>query len=285
MLSSRTPRSLRFRSVAALTAPVLGAWCACASAQDFMSQEMIKPGNETFTLNLGGIVNQFNTKLKLNGDTREGSDVDLESAGLKSSLSSFEVSGTWRFLPRHRIDVQYFSAQRSGGRTLDSEITIRDQVFPIGATISTEAKDHFLLADYRYSFIKNDDLEVAGLLGFYGGQFKFHVRAETNRSEDTVDTTASSTVPLPLIGATVDWYVNPRWKIAGSLAGIKADLGHVDGKAVVATASTEYMLVRNLGVGLRYMYSDVDATIDRERFDGKVTWRMNSWSLYAKMMF
>jgi hypothetical protein len=45
------------------------------------------------------------------------------------------------------------------------------------------------------------------------------------------------------------------------------------------------MLVRNLGVGLRYMYSNVDVDVSKSSFNGNVTWRMNSLSLYAKMMF
>ena len=48
---------VRLNSVAALAAAALGMSCACASAQDFLSQNLIKPGEETFTLNLGGILN------------------------------------------------------------------------------------------------------------------------------------------------------------------------------------------------------------------------------------
>jgi hypothetical protein len=183
--------------------------------------------------------------------------------------------------------LQYFSAKRSGSRNYGTNITIGDTVFPVGATVSAEAKDQFLLADYRYSFIKNDTVEWAGLIGLYGGKFDFKVNATGNETPNTrtIDTTASTTVPLPLIGGTVDWYINPRWKVSGSVEGIKAHIGDVDGTVIVAGASTEYMLVRNLGVGLRYMYSNVDVDVSKSSFNGNVTWRMNSLSLYAKMMF
>jgi opacity protein-like surface antigen len=274
-------------AVAASAAVAMALASGKAVAQDFMSQAFIKPGQEKFTLNLGGIVNQFDTSLKLNGESSTGTNINLESGGLKHSLSSFDVSATWRFLDRHRIDVQYFSAKRSGGRSLDTQLTIRDQVFPVGATVETDAKDHFLIADYRYSFMKTDEIELAGLLGLYGGQFKFDVNATGNDVLDprTVQTTASTTVPLPLIGATVDWYVNPQLKLSAHLAGIKADIGDVDGSVLVVGGAVEYMLVRNLGVGLRYMYSDVDVDVNKSRFNGSTTWRMNSVSLYAKLMF
>ena len=92
-------------------------------------------------------------------------------------------------------------------------------------------------------------------------------------------------MPLPLIGATVDWYVNPQLKLSAHLAGIKADISDVDGSVLVVGGAVEYMLVRSLGVGLRYMYSDVDVDVNKSRFNGSTTWRMNSVSLYAKLLF
>ena len=101
----------------------------------------------------------------------------------------------------------------------------------------------------------------------------------------TLNTSTSTTVPLPLIGASVDWYINPRWKVSAGVEGIKANIGDVDGRAIVAAASTEYIFTRNLGAGVRYMYSDLSVDVTKSSFDGHVTWRMNSFSLYAKMMF
>jgi len=274
------------RATAALAAAIALAATHAAPAQSLMSQDMIKPGDETFTLLLGGIVNQFDTKLRLDGQSGRGSDLNLESDGLKKTLTSFDVGGTWRFLPRHRIDMEYFSAKRSGGREFSTDITIGDRDFPIGATVNTTAKDQFFIADYRYSFVKSDTVELAGLIGMYGGQFKFDVSAMGNETPShTLNTTASTTVPLPIIGGSVDWYIDPRWKIAAGLAGLKAHLGNVDGTVLLATVSTDYMFTRNLGAGLRYMYSDVDVDVSKDSFNGNATWRMNSVSLYAKLLF
>jgi len=272
---------------AAATAAALIVAAHGAAAQNLMSQSLIKPGEETLTVNLGGIVNQFDTTLRLDGQTHRGTDFNLEGGGLNNNLSSFEIGATWRFLPRHRFDAQYFSAKRSGDRQFGTEITIGDDVFPIGATVSAEAKSEFLLADYRYSFMKTDQVELAGVLGFYGGHFKFDVSATGNETPTprTASRNVSTTVPLPLIGATVDWYINPRWKVSGLIEGIKANIGDIDGSAFVAAASTEYTLARNFGVGLRYMYSDMRADVTKSDFNGRVTWTMNSVSLYAKLMF
>ena len=257
-----------------------------AAAQDFLTAPFIKPGEETLVIDLGGIVNRFDTGVQINGQQLTGSDVDLERNGLPNNKLSFQAVATWRFLSRNRIDVQYFSAKR-GGAASNGNVSIRDDTYPLGATVSVEAADKFLIADYRFSFLKTDELELAGLIGVYGGRFEFDFNAAGNAGNvsESTSTRSSTSVPFPLIGVTIDWYLNPRWKIAGSFEGIKAHIGSVDGRAIVATLATDYMLVRNVGVGIRYMYSDLSADISKARFNGTVDWQMSSVSVYAKMVF
>src|SRR3954453_2392289 len=98
--------------------------------QGLMSQNFIKPGEETLTINVGGILNQFDTSLQVNGSTHNGTVFNLENNGLSDNLTSFDISGTWRIASRHRIDLQYFSTKRSGTRRYDSQVVIGDNVFP-----------------------------------------------------------------------------------------------------------------------------------------------------------
>jgi hypothetical protein len=93
-----------------------------------MSQNFIDGGDETLTLDLGGILNQFDTSLRLDGQGTRGTNINLEKNGGQQTLSSFEASGTWRFLSRNRIDVLYFQTKRSGSRTLDQTVVIGDKL-------------------------------------------------------------------------------------------------------------------------------------------------------------
>ena len=126
---------------------------------------------------MGGIGNRFDSRLQINGQVQEGTDLKLERNGLRNSQWSLQAGLTWRFLSRNRIDVGYFSASRSGSLTYDTSITIGDNVYPNGATVSATVKDGFLIADYRYSFVKTDDLELAGVVGVHGDRFKYDVSA------------------------------------------------------------------------------------------------------------
>ena len=209
-----------------------------ANAQDLMSAPLIKQGDETLVITLGGIGNRFDSTLQLNGQHGEGTELNLERNGLRKSQWSFQGGLTWRFLSRNRIDVEYFYTNRSGSRTYDESITIGDNVYPAGATVSATTKDGFLIADYRYSFVKSDDFELAALLGVYGDRFKYNVSATGNPGDGTKSssTNATTTVPLPLIGASLDWYINPRWKISGNVQGMKVRYGDYGGHAFVASA-------------------------------------------------
>ncbi len=65
----------------------------------------------------------------------------------------------------------------------------------------------------------------------------------------------------------------------------KAQIGDVDGTAVVAGAATEFMLTRNVGLGLAYRDSDLDVDVTKGGFDGNLTWQMNSLHAYAQFKF
>ena len=55
----------------AAAAPLL--WApAQSSAQDFMSRDFIAQGTETWIIDLGGIVNRFDSTLRLNGQNSRG---------------------------------------------------------------------------------------------------------------------------------------------------------------------------------------------------------------------
>jgi hypothetical protein len=279
-MSSTTSRTIGF-----LLATVLMRPAAPVLALDLMSHNFIDGGDETLTLDLGGILNQFDTSVRLDGQGTGGTNIDLEKNGGQQTLSSFEASGTWRFLSRNRIDVQYFQTKRSGGRQLDQTVVIGDNVIPMGSSLAAQVKDQFLLADYRFSFVKTKEVEVAGLLGIYGGQYNYHLTASDPGSTQAINRSASTTVPLPLIGVTLDWYISPRCKISGNVEGLKASIGSAEGSVFIAGAAIEFMLVRNFGVGLAYMYSDINVDVRKNDFNGNLTWRMNSLRAYAQFKF
>lgn len=278
----------RSRTTRWIIAAALGAVAGPAAAQSMMSQEFRSPYEPSFTIGLGGVVNRFDTSLRLDGSTQRGTDFQLEDNGLDHNDSSFEASFSWRFLPKHRLDVLYFESKRSGARTYSNEISIGDSTFPIGATVAINSKNSFVAIDYRYSFVQAPDYEIAVLLGTYGGQFKFDVDAVGNagNASNTYHKSVSTTLPLPLIGLTFDAYPTKQWKWSVHAEGVKAKIGDVDGRALRAGGSVEYLFTRAWGMGVRYQYVDLKADVTKDNdFNGTAKWRDNSVSLYGKFVF
>jgi hypothetical protein len=110
-------------------------------AQDSLAAPLIKPGDETLLIDLGGIVNQFGSTLKLNGQSHNGTDIDLERNGLKKTQSSFRGAASLRFLSRNRVDVEHFSASRTGSKTYRTEISIGDKRLSVGGDRIGEGKE------------------------------------------------------------------------------------------------------------------------------------------------
>jgi hypothetical protein len=256
-------------------------------AQGFFSSPPMAPYEESLSIELGGIVNRFNSSVRVDGQTGRGSVIDLENNGLDRNLSTFEGALTWRFARRHRLDFQYYEADRSGSRTYSTSIDIGDQSFPLGASVSVDAKTQFGSMSYRYSFVQQPDFEAAVVLGIYGGKVRYDIDAvgTSGGVQRSYHVTRSTSLPLPMLGLSADWHLDRRWKLSGTLQGIAAEVGDVDGQAFVASASLDYMVSRNFGLGVRYAYADVEADIAKSSFLGNVNWTSNSVSLYGRFVF
>jgi len=265
----------------ARTAASLGLIVAGLFAGGARADDLIKPGDEYFKLNLGGVLTTNNANLRIDGNTH-GTDFDLEGVtGLKDSASTFFASGTWRFLPRHRIGVTYFGIDRDRSLAIDREIIIDDVVIPINTNLKTEAKTQFFITNYQYSFIKSDDMELAGIVGLYGANFKYKFTA----SAPIVDLDKSTTAPLPLLGLSADFHLSPRWTISVFGEGLKVKVGDVDGSMYYAGASTDYMFSRTWGVGLGYQIADIKVDSTKSGFNGHLAWRMDGYFAYLQARF
>jgi len=258
-----------------------------AAGQDFFSQQFVAPSDEVFVLNLGGIVNQFDTSLRLDGSTRPGTPINIENNGADDSASSFELGLVWRVAPKHRIGLTYYTSDRSGTRNYTEEISIGDSTYPLGATVSINAENQFFIANYMYSMVRTPTFESALVLGIFGGKFDYTLDAVGNLGSVTADyhKSVSTGLPLPMLGITAEWSPDKRLKIAGLAQGIKAKIGDVDGTAYLIEGSVEWMITRGFGVGARYRYVDVQADVSKSDFNGNLDWKTNAVSLYGKFVF
>ena len=261
---------------------MLAALAMVASGPLQAADDWIKPGEETIKLNLGAILNRASTTVRLDGPNNRGTEFNLEDvAGLDRETSSLYIAATWRFAPNHRAGLQYFETSTTASKTIDRTLVIKDQVYPVNTTLTTQHDISFLILNYQYSFVRNEKLEFAGLIGLYGARESFRFSA----TAPVVDASASFTAPLPVLGASVDFFLSPRWTVSLYGEGLALKVGGVEGSMYFAGISTDYMLTRNFGLGLGYNVTGLTVEAAEDDFSGKLGWRQSSFFGYAQLRY
>ncbi len=265
------------------------------SAQSVFAAELNMGTNYDVKLTVGGILASFDASVGLNGTTNNGTPVDLSSGNGNKNAGNVFFGAEWRFLNRNRLSGIYFTTKKKREVTINDTITIGDDTLNPPTTLDAETHNRFLFATYQYSFVKHDDLEIAGLIGLYANKFSVDLSGTANVTTGTgggattvtkdVAYNPSTTVPMPLIGASVGWYVTPQVDLRASLSGLKAKIGDVDGSVWVFTTGGEYMFTKNFGAGLSYMHTRVNVDVTKKTFNGSIDWTNNNFLLYAIAKF
>jgi hypothetical protein len=240
---SRAPRIL---------AAALAALAGAARADD-----IIQPGEEKFTVMLGAFLPAFRSKVQVDGEqTGPGDRVDLDrdlGADRNSSGGWFGVD--WRFAPRHRLGFTYSRFTLSGDRVIDRDLHIGDQTFPVGAELQSQLRLEIAPITYSYSFLKQDNDEVAATVGLHWSRLSFHVQgsASFGPRSGSNETSAKANVPLPLLGLRWDHRFSDRWSAGLSAAAFALRFGEdtfeFEGSLVSARLHAEYRFTRHLAAG------------------------------------
>ena len=259
---------------------IAAALAAPAIAQD---APLIQGGTEKFKLNLGTILNQNDTSLRLEGPGGRGIEFGLEgSNGVKRDTWSTLASGTWRFKPNHRVGFQSFSTRRSTTRTTERELVIDDQTIPAGTVLNTSAKTDFLVFNYQYSLLRDDRVELSAMAGIYGARFKFGFDSSTPPRNIESKTTA----PLPMIGISLDTFITPRWTISTFFEGLALKIDDTRGGISYIGLSTDYMLTRHFGIGLGISAVHISADVSKDSgAQHSFDWRSNNVFAYGQFRF
>jgi hypothetical protein len=264
-----------------------------AFAQPAMAADMIPGGEEDVKIIVGGVLARIDASIGVNGTTNNGSPVDLSSGNASKNAGNIFFGAEWRFANRHRVTGMYFTTKKERTLSLDEPVTIGDDTLVPPTTLDSETRNRFLFLTYQWSFVKTKDVEIGALLGAYLNKFDANLSGTATVTNSSGVTTVnksvvyepSVTVPMPLIGASINWYVSPSFTVQGSLSGLKAKIGDVDGSVYVATVGVEYMFTRNFGAGLNLMHTKVDVDVTKPRFDGSINWKNDNVLLYALLKF
>lgn len=262
---------------------------ACIAFPAFAQSDVIKPGEERFTFGLGAVLNSFGTSTRIdNSSLGQGSNVNLkDDLAVDQEQSSFWASAEWRFAPRHRIGINYSQFKLSGTRTLTRNIQIDDEIYPAGATLSSELKLQIIPIAYSYSLIKTAKDELAGTIGVHWSRVSFKAQGSASLSglDANADVTADTNLPLPLIGLRYEHDFSQRWS-AGLQGGyFPLKFGNVDGDIWTARAQVEYHFSKHFGLGLAVEGFELDVESSQGSWQGRIKYGYWGPQIYLKSRF
>ena len=139
--------------------------------------DWIKQGDEWLTVSAGAFLSKIDSTARVDSASLGvGTEVDLEDdLNLNEDETTFYGNVTWRFFENHRISAGYFQFKRDAGATAKGDLQIGDEIYPAGASLSTEFKMEVVPITYTYSFMKEDKYEFGGSIGLHWNTVNFDV--------------------------------------------------------------------------------------------------------------
>src|SRR5258707_244976 len=95
--------------------------------------------DEGFTVSLGSFAMATDTQFRIDGTAGSGDDVDLEKDLGLTDQTRFRVDFTWRFAENHKLRTLWFNNDRTVQHVLARTITVGDNTYPSGTTVTTKA--------------------------------------------------------------------------------------------------------------------------------------------------
>ena len=127
------------------------------------------PGQDTWKFNLGGFFPAIDTGLQVNG-VDIGDDIDIEDTlGFSDDDTIWRLDGYWRFFKKHRLSFGYHQFNREASATLDEQLEIGDEIFDVGASVSSELNMGFYPIDYI-------GISIPFCAGIHPGKAGAHIR-------------------------------------------------------------------------------------------------------------
>jgi hypothetical protein len=273
-----TPASIRLS-----TECFIAAMLAIASFDVALADVSGQPLDNKFSISVGAFITDHDTNIRLDTDAGRGTVVNLESdLGLDATTNVIRIEAGWRFAERHRARFGVFDLSQTGSRTLETDLIIDGELYPVGAAVLTDWKMRLLELGYSYRFWSSERTQWWLNAGF------FIQDTEITVSETAFDGDASSedvVLPLPKFGVAVDHSFSNHWIGHAGVDVFKLEVGDVGGSLVDVRATIDYRFTENFSVGGGWHVINVVVNLDRpvSGWQGRFDWETSGLMLYGRL--
>ena len=214
----------------------------------------------SFSARIDGVLGGIGDEIDLNAN------LDLAD---RNALLTAELG--WQFGEKWAISVQYFKANRSRQRTLDTTIPWGDHSFEIGADVvgGTEASITRVFFSRKFFNQGRHDLRLGA--GFHRIQLAASLEGNARLNDDSIEFSSrrvGTQAPLPNLGAWYRYSPSEKWVFSARTDWLAASVGDIKGRILNLVGGVNYSVFENFGVGLNYQYFRLDADITDNNWHG-----------------
>lgn len=202
------------------------------------------------------------TKMRVDSDVLGiGTEIDLEDDfDVDDQIFAGRIDASWRFAKRHALELSLFDLRRSGTRTIDREIQIGDEVFPVNTSVESEFETFVGKLAYRWSFWRRERWNAGLSLGTY----VLDMRTEWEAGNLAIEQEFDATAPLPVIGAFYSFAFTPRLYLTASSEFFALEFEEYEGFLNDTRLTLEHRTFEHLAFGLGIDYFGIDASVESE---------------------
>jgi len=227
-------------------------------------------------LSFGSFVLNLDPTIRLDGQSQTGSEVDWKQAFGLDESSRFRVDGSWRFAQRHTLRAGWFNDSRRSSAMINADIVWGDELFPIGADVSSQFDFDLYQLSYDYAINQSARHEINLSGGLHVTDLKVSLAASLAQGETSSTSVVAEsgrvTAPLPVLGVNSLWALPNHVWFDARAEYFYLSVGPYQGRIFNARMGLKWQPRTWLGLGLSYDYSSLQIDVNRQQFTGKLNW-------------
>lgn len=230
---------------------------------------------DTFSARIGGYVTDFDTQVRADGETRGGTNVDLQrDLGLDERNTVAFLGVTWRPFDNHEFGLSYYQddadATRRITRTIEFDGTTYEADSTVRASVDLDAYDLY----YVWWAANNERWALGPRFGLVWYRMRLGLSMELDSQGNTIDGAISETVdadlPAPSIGGSWRWAPAEQWRFSADVGYFSANVDDVDADITFGRIGVEWFPWERAGISLDYTRRRIEADADGSDFAGNL---------------
>ena len=214
--------------------------------------DYISPTHDRVRVSLGIVDVSSTTTLQVDSSTgMPGTVINAENQfGLDQKDVEPKFQIMFREGERNRLQLDYFTLDRSGSSLITQPIVFRDSVLQVGDPAQTQLNLRMLSLTYGYSFWHGEKLEIAGTLGVTSVEIQALAKVQT--ASHHVDQSEDEAGPFPTPGIDATWVVSKRFYFDGRGQYLNLHFNHLTGSLGFFEFDALYRFRPNVSFALGY---------------------------------